>query len=353
MKTTRALLLTTLALLLISSVAHAQTSNQDIVNLGDRISNANVREEIRFPKIEGFVPIKCDLHTHTVFSDGYLWPTARVDEAWIDGLDAIAITDHIEYRPFKDKVLGDLNEANKIATEHAKNRGIIVISGTEITRHKPLGHINALFIEDANAIAVEDELESIDKAVEQGAFIMWNHPGWPDNKSTLYPVHQKLIEEGKIHGIEVFNHFDYYPITFDWCNTYNLAYCGNSDVHGLIDVDYGDALRPMTVVYGKSKDMESIKEGLFKRRSFVYFAGQLAGDAELLTQVFKASMEVRKFDDSMLEVYNTSDVDYTLEKGTRTIILPAGKTVRFKATDGEYTVTNCHVGCQQNLVVEL
>ncbi len=353
MRTTRALLLSTLSSLLISSVAFAQNPNKDIVNLGDQISNVNVREEIRFPKIEGFVPIKCDLHTHTVLSDGCLWPTMRVDEAWGDGLDAVAITDHIEYRPFKDKVLGDLNEANKIAAEHAKNRGIIVIPGTEITRNKPLGHLNALFIEDANAIAVEDELESIDKAVEQGAFIMWNHPGWPDNKSTLYPVHQKLIEEGKIHGIEVFNHFDYYPIAFDWCNTYNLAYCGNSDVHGLIDSDYGDALRPMTVVYGKNKDLESIKDGLFKRRSFVYFAGQLAGDASLLEQVVKASLEVRKFEGSMVEVYNTSDITYTLQKGSRTINLPAGKTVRFKASDGEYTVTNCHTACHQNLVVEL
>ena len=46
--------------------------------------------------------LKCDFHIHTVFSDGKVWPDIRVAEAWQEGLDAIAITDHIEYRPNKE-----------------------------------------------------------------------------------------------------------------------------------------------------------------------------------------------------------------------------------------------------------
>jgi hypothetical protein len=26
---------------------------------------------------------------------------------------------------------------------------------------------------------------------------MWNHPGWPDNKSTRYEVHERLIMKKK------------------------------------------------------------------------------------------------------------------------------------------------------------
>lgn len=51
----------------------------------------------------GFHVLKCDFHTHTIFSDGRVWPTMRVDEAWKDGLDAIAITDHIEVRPVETR----------------------------------------------------------------------------------------------------------------------------------------------------------------------------------------------------------------------------------------------------------
>lgn len=32
-----------------------------------------------------------DLHTHSVFSDGQVWPSIRVEEGVRDGLDALAI----------------------------------------------------------------------------------------------------------------------------------------------------------------------------------------------------------------------------------------------------------------------
>ncbi len=65
---------------------------------------AAVNAQINFPDILGQKTLKCDLHMHTVFSDGSVWPTVRVDEALRLGLDAIAITDHIEYQPHKDDI---------------------------------------------------------------------------------------------------------------------------------------------------------------------------------------------------------------------------------------------------------
>ena len=49
---------------------------------------AQVRNEIRVPDPEGYRTLKCDFHIHTVFSDGLVWPTVRVDEAYREGLDA-------------------------------------------------------------------------------------------------------------------------------------------------------------------------------------------------------------------------------------------------------------------------
>ena len=40
-----------------------------------------------------------DLHTHSVFSDGHVWATIRVSEALRDGLDGLAITEHLEFQP--------------------------------------------------------------------------------------------------------------------------------------------------------------------------------------------------------------------------------------------------------------
>ena len=76
---------------------------------------AQVRGNIAIPDLNGYVTLKCDFHTHTVFSDGLVWPTVRIDEAYREGLDAIAITDHIEYRPYKEDVVASHNRSYEIA----------------------------------------------------------------------------------------------------------------------------------------------------------------------------------------------------------------------------------------------
>ena len=51
-----------------------------------------------FKSPEGKFFISSDLHIHTVFSDGLVWPTIRVDEAIRDSIDLISLTEHIEYQ---------------------------------------------------------------------------------------------------------------------------------------------------------------------------------------------------------------------------------------------------------------
>ena len=54
---------------------------------------------INFPDTERYQTLVVDLHTHSTFSDGHVWPTIRVSEALRDGLNAIAITEHLEWQP--------------------------------------------------------------------------------------------------------------------------------------------------------------------------------------------------------------------------------------------------------------
>ena len=55
--------------------------------------------EIQFPDTADRLTLSVDLHTHSVFSDGHVWPRIRVGEAIRDGLDAMAITEHLEWQP--------------------------------------------------------------------------------------------------------------------------------------------------------------------------------------------------------------------------------------------------------------
>ncbi|MEM1319198.1 MAG: PHP domain-containing protein [Bacteroidota bacterium] len=161
--------------------------------------------KIQFPDIEGYKTLKCDLHIHTVFSDGYVWPSIRVEEAVRDGLDAISLTEHIEYQPWKANISHpDRNRSYEIAKKAAKPHGLVVIHGAEITRNMPPGHANALFITDANELMVKDSVEAYRRARKQGAFIFWNHPNWIRQQKSglpaLSPLHQKLIREDLLHG---------------------------------------------------------------------------------------------------------------------------------------------------------
>ena len=64
--------------------------------VGIVLAHGGGNRAIEFPNIPGYLTLKCDLHMHTVFSDGSVWPDIRVEEAVKDGLDAIATTEHLE-----------------------------------------------------------------------------------------------------------------------------------------------------------------------------------------------------------------------------------------------------------------
>ena len=135
------------------------------------------RRELRLPEIDGYQLLKCDFHVHTIFSDGIVWPTLRVQEAWEEGLDAIAITDHIEGRPPDSMSAKGHNNAFDMAKEEAARRNIILVKGGEITRSMPPGHLNA-FLSKTWTPSTQPDYMGDRAAHKQGAFIQWNHPGW-------------------------------------------------------------------------------------------------------------------------------------------------------------------------------
>ena len=248
--------------------------------------------EITFPDVPGYQTLVCDLHIHTVFSDGSVWPDIRVQEAILDGVDAISLTEHIEYQPHKDDIPHpDRNRSFEVAKEWAGNRenDLIIIHGTEITRSMPPGHANAIFVQDVNKIIIDDPIEAYREANRQGAFVFWNHPHWPaqkpDGVAELTDMHKQLLDEGLLHGIEVVNDVTYSDEALTIAQEHDMTIMGTSDIHGLIDWAYnipGGGHRPVTLVFANERTEEAIKEALFAKRTVAWFKNNLIGNEDVL-----------------------------------------------------------------------
>jgi histidinol phosphatase-like PHP family hydrolase len=332
------------------------------------------RKIVNLPDLPGYVTLKCDFHLHTVFSDGNVWPTVRVGEAYRDGLDAIAITDHIEYTPKEDYIPVDHNAAWKIAESTARDFNIILVHGTEITRKMPPGHMNALFRQDASLLDVDSVMDAYAAAIKQGAFLQWNHPGWksqePDGIPKLYEIHKGLISKGWLHGIEFFNDSEYYPLVLTFCRQFNLAVIANSDDHGVISEAYREpdySNRPMTLVFAKARTQDALKEAMFAGRTLAYFRDIIAGKEEFAKLFFYNCISVGKpfFENDksvFFEVTNRSDVPFYLVNGVseapKTIILAANSITRVVISNElssplVYDVKNVLTGENEVLKVEL
>lgn len=269
------------------------------------------RNEFILPEVEGYKVLKSDLHTHSLYSDGSVLPEYRVKEAWVDGLDVVAITEHIEWRPREGEmmsflkgyfacdaqqsdgntILADLNVANRTAMAAASDYGITVIPGAEITRNPhTIGHYNALFVQDVNTMYDPDPAESIRKAREQGAIIMHNHPGWVRTSVEMLEFEKQVYGEGLIDGVEVMNGEEFYPPIIDRASEMGLFISANTDIHGTTAMDYTAQghRRNMTFILAKENTLEGIKEALLARRTLAYSFGSLAGEEALVRKFFMA-----------------------------------------------------------------
>ena len=330
------------------------------------------RKILSIPNIDGYLTLKGDFHMHTSLDDGSVAPKARVQEAWYDGLDVIAMTPHIGVHKNEGVHLKDYNLPNKLAIAEGKKLGVLVIKSAEITRKKPFGHMNALFLKDCNVfdenrylvdengVLLRDkdgnripnratEMKDFEAAEAQGAFIIWNHPGWPDKISTLYPMHKKLIEQGRIHAVELFNSSEWYPRVLDWFDTYKLPMMANTDIHVLTANKYNRCLRPMTLVFAKERTLESVREAMFAGRMLALFGNKLAGDAELIKQLLKKSLQVRVIDEQKgtIEVTNISDIEFEAtfgEKNKYVVFYPRTATIVKIPQGVELDFPNCLAG---------
>ena len=259
----------------------------------------NAQDQAFFVAPEGQSIVSADLHIHTTFSDGSVWPNIRVEEALKEGLDLISITDHLEYQPHrKDLPNPDRNRSYSIAEGAASKSKLTVIRGAEITRSMPPGHINAVLIQDANKLLFPDDpTAGIKEANRQKGFVFWNHPNWEahrkDGIAKLDPMHVELIERKLLHGIEVVNFTTFSEEAIEIALENNLTMVGTSDVHKLTAWDFDipkEGHRPMTFVLCKNNSAEEVKKALFEGKTMVWFKELMIGKEEHLLEVVKANL---------------------------------------------------------------
>ncbi|MBT3428760.1 MAG: PHP domain-containing protein [Gammaproteobacteria bacterium] len=305
---------------------------------------------IQFPDTKFHKTLILDPHTHSTFSDGHVWPTIRVSEALKDGLDAIAITEHLEWQPhLADIRHPDRNRSYNIAVEANGENDLMVIPGAEITRNAPAGHINALFLQDANLLLPEftptdpgdtlayyremnkwPDQNVINAANEQGAFLFWNHAWWgrdfPNGLPIAAEFHKFNAEKKLIHGIEIANGSSYSEEAFQIALDLDLTLMGVSDIHNLIDWDFPPAQgrhRPVTLVLAENRSQAAIRAALFKGRTIVWFNNLLIGHKPHLDELLAASLEIsdaRYIDKSQIlqvEISNHSDADFQVSNNSQ------------------------------------
>ena len=320
---------------------------------------------INFPDTEKYKVIVADLHTHSVFSDGAVWPNVRVEEAVRDGIDLLAITEHLEYQPHIDDIPHpDRNRSFDIAEDIAKNKDLTVINGAEITRMFPPGHINAIFIEDANKLIYLDEAKiseakeilkevpeesltnyedlswledaalaslwpvksALIEARNQNAFTFWNHPAWSSEEFIGQPmlreIHKEFFRDNLLHGIEVANGDGYSEEAFRIALEYGLTVIGTSDVHGLIDWDYPSSIgahRPVTLILSESNSSDAIKSSLFSGKTVVWFKNNLIGLENNILELTNSYLKAKKVeilensDIARVEIENVSDMRFIIQ----------------------------------------
>jgi 3',5'-nucleoside bisphosphate phosphatase len=260
------------------------------------------RQALPVPDLPGLRTLKGDFHLHTVFSDGRVWPTVHVQEAWRDGLDVIALTEHAEYHPHAADVKVDGARSYALAKTLAEQLGILLVPGVEITKPDPpaalvladgSAHFNALFVKDANALNVPNDLmEALRRARAQDAFVFWNHPRYRVTRARWFAPIARAFDEGLFQGMELVNGPDFYDEAYPWIAERKLTILANSDAHDPVLPRAAGGMRPITLVFARTADLAGVREALDARRTAAWLGDQVWGSEEHLLGLWEGAIVV-------------------------------------------------------------
>lgn len=293
---------------------------------------------LRFPDVKGYHVLLGDFHVHTIFSDGSLHPIHRVEEGYESGLDVMALTDHIEDRNrYRDDIAHtNKNREYEVAEKMAKSLNMILIRGAELTKERPLGHINVLFLKDANALVpfqnpekqkAEDRIEELLTEVKhQGGLAIFNHPwgsGPEGSKGDQFwsPIHESLYQKGLIQGIEVASGKPVEPKLITLAENKKLTVFGNQDLHPSLESklkQYNHAHRNLTLLFVKERSEVGVKEAILDDRTVAVRNNQLFGKRKNLVPLMESVLTFKAVatggKEVFVEMVNQSGMPYDMRQ---------------------------------------
>lgn len=282
-----------------------------------------------FPNVGDYQVLRCDFHIHTPHSDGELSPVERVEEAVKFGYDAVAITDHGNFKAYDE------------ALPRAKELNLVLIRGME-TGLDGREHMVALDFDPSyeprnshhwalergqEKVFYQDQLTKLAKGA--GAFMIYAHPhvGYEE------PV-EWGVKQGFIRGIEVKNgvvgkewntvHSHgtwFYPHALDYAIEHNLAVLADSDAHEARN----ETNSPVTLVLAGKRSPEGVMDALKAGRSIAWFDGMLWGKEAVLAEAVKSFVSVTG-DNGKIHIENNCPAALTagLPDGSKLEVKPNG-----------------------------
>ncbi len=175
-------------------------------------------------------PLRVDFHIHTLYSDGHSTPAEMVIRGRELGLDALAITDHNQFKPS----LEGIEAAQRLGL------GLLCFSGEEITAWD--WHMLAIGT-TAEILPEEPGYGSLVKALEkihaQGGKGYLAHPYWVSRRRRNMPSadYDRILIEGGLDGIELLGDVEWEENLLSVARYEDLdaahkpSILGNSDTH--------------------------------------------------------------------------------------------------------------------------
>ena len=124
-----------------------------------------------------------------------------------------------------------------------------------------------------------------------------------------------------LHGIEIVNEHTYSDEALQIALDHNLTIMGTSDIHGLIDWEFGvpkGGHRPITLVLAKDRTEDAVKQALFDKKTVVYFKEMLIGRPAELMPIIETSLHIKttsyigKSDVLRIQIDNQSSMPFLL-----------------------------------------
>ena len=240
------------------------------------------------PELAGRLPLRCDLHVHTTWSDGKNTVEEMVQRAQALGLDVIAITDHNQHG-------GSLE-----AIDYAAKAGLplLIFRGEEISSSS--WHLLAIGASERIGVGEgrntpEGIYPTLERVHALGGHGFLAHPYWKTSGTHhLVSAHyEQLLESGELDGIELFGDVDWSD------NLRSLArylaldpsrrppILANSDTHA-VGHTFGQLY---TLVWARERSCEAVLEAITEKFAVACMftpSGELlpAGPFELVDLAF-------------------------------------------------------------------